>query len=83
VRPPDVAATRATCPTDVARWGTTGAQDLTEHGVAEATLVAEGFGESKPIADNDTEEGRESNRRVELHVVETDDGAGGSSESAP
>lgn len=56
---------------------------LTEHGVAEAVLVAEGFGESKPIADNGTEDGRESNRRVELHVIETDEGAGGSSESTP
>lgn len=56
---------------------------LTEHGVADGVLVAEGFGETKPIGDNDTEEGRESNRRVELHVIETDEGAGGSSESAP
>lgn len=42
-------------------------------GVPEAMLVSEGFGETRPIADNETPEGREANRRVELHVVEADD----------
>ena len=48
---------------------------LIDHGIAADVLVAEGFGEQQPIADNETEEGREANRRVELHVIETTEGA--------
>ena len=33
-------------------------------GVAPSQLIANGYGESQPIADNDTEEGREANRRI-------------------
>jgi len=33
-------------------------------GVSPARLTAVGYGESKPIADNDTKEGRQKNRRV-------------------
>jgi outer membrane protein OmpA-like peptidoglycan-associated protein len=33
-------------------------------------LVAEGFGEDKPIASNNTEEGRSINRRVEMVIIE-------------
>ncbi len=43
---------------------------LTEHGVADGKLTAQGFGDEKPIADNETEEGREKNRRVEFNIVE-------------
>jgi outer membrane protein OmpA-like peptidoglycan-associated protein len=35
-------------------------------GVAENRLTAKGYGESQPVADNATEEGRFKNRRVEL-----------------
>ncbi|MBX7084504.1 MAG: OmpA family protein [Nannocystaceae bacterium] len=45
---------------------------LVSKGVSEDLLVAEGFGESRPIADNETAQGREANRRVELHVIEVD-----------
>jgi flagellar motor protein MotB len=31
-------------------------------------LTAEGFGESRPVADNDTPEGRQKNRRVDLVI---------------
>jgi hypothetical protein len=34
-------------------------------------MVAEGFGENCPVADNATVEGRRHNRRVEIYVVET------------
>jgi outer membrane protein OmpA-like peptidoglycan-associated protein len=40
--------------------------------VEAARLVAKGWGEEKPIADNATEDGKEKNRRVEFLVVEAD-----------
>ena len=43
---------------------------LVDHGVEASRMVAQGFGEEKPIADNKTKEGREENRRVEIHVLE-------------
>jgi outer membrane protein OmpA-like peptidoglycan-associated protein len=42
---------------------------LVKAGIAGDRLEAHGFGESRPIADNDTEDGRARNRRVELRVL--------------
>ncbi len=39
---------------------------LTARGVAASRLVAQGFGESQPVADNDSVAGRALNRRVEI-----------------
>jgi outer membrane protein OmpA-like peptidoglycan-associated protein len=39
---------------------------LTEHGIGAARLKAEGRGETQPVEDNGTPEGRARNRRVEL-----------------
>ncbi len=39
---------------------------LVEEGIASARLDAKGYGESRPMASNDTDEGREANRRVEF-----------------
>jgi len=43
---------------------------LVSVGVDESRLQSEGFGEEKPIADNDTDEGKEKNRRVEFNILE-------------
>ncbi len=39
---------------------------LVNHGVATDRLIAKGFGDTKPVEDNSTDEGRAKNRRVEL-----------------
>ena len=39
---------------------------LSEHGIDKSRLTSRGFGESQPIMSNDTREGRERNRRVEI-----------------
>jgi outer membrane protein OmpA-like peptidoglycan-associated protein len=41
---------------------------LTQQGVPEGSTTAMGFGKTRPIATNDTSEGRQQNRRVELVV---------------
>jgi outer membrane protein OmpA-like peptidoglycan-associated protein len=42
---------------------------LVAKGIDPARLQAIGFGESRPIATNDTPEGRAKNRRTEFHIV--------------
>lgn len=42
---------------------------LSSRGVQSARIGTRGFGESQPIASNDTEDGRAANRRVEIKIV--------------
>ena len=42
---------------------------LVAQGVPASKLSTEGFGESRPVADNATDAGRAQNRRVEIHVT--------------
>ena len=41
---------------------------LTDKGVASGRIRTRGFGETKPISTNDTEEGRKKNRRIEFLI---------------
>ena len=43
--------------------------DLIERGIDDSRLEYEGKGESEPIADNSTDEGRQQNRRVEFVIL--------------
>lgn len=52
-------------------------QYLVGKGVDSGRMTSVGYGESQPVADNETDEGRELNRRVELKVT------GGVAEVAP
>ena len=42
---------------------------LAKHGVAAGRMQVQGFGLSRPVADNGTPEGRQTNRRTELIVL--------------
>jgi len=44
-------------------------KDLIERGIDPTRLQAEGRGESQPIDTNDTDEGRQNNRRVEIEIL--------------
>ena len=58
-----------------------------QQGVTENTVTARGFGKTQPIAANDTPDGRQRNRRVELvlsgDAIGTSASAGASPTSAP
>jgi OOP family OmpA-OmpF porin len=45
---------------------------LGEQGISPERISTEGFGSTKPIADNSTAQGRDKNRRVEFKVVKPD-----------
>ena len=45
------------------------AQYLLLHGIPESAITFKGYGMSTPIADNDTETGRQINRRVEFTII--------------
>jgi outer membrane protein OmpA-like peptidoglycan-associated protein len=42
---------------------------LVKNGIAKSRLEAKGYGKTRPIATNKTEEGRQENRRVEIEVL--------------
>ncbi len=39
------------------------------HGIAESRIVSKGYGETKPVDTNETDEGRQMNRRVEFTIT--------------
>ncbi len=47
---------------------------LVSKGIAGKRLIARGYGEEKPIADNKTDEGRFQNRRVEFTILQREGG---------
>lgn len=46
------------------------AEYITSHGVNSLRVIPRGFGETLPVATNDTDEGRQLNRRVEYKIIE-------------
>lgn len=46
---------------------------LVEHGIAENALLSKGWGEEKPIADNESDEGKAKNRRVEFIITKQEE----------
>jgi outer membrane protein OmpA-like peptidoglycan-associated protein len=54
---------------------------LAEQGVSASAMTARGFGKTQPVASNDTAEGRQRNRRVELVVNGDAIGKGPSADS--
>lgn len=44
-------------------------QYLISRGVDAGQLTSQGYGKTQPVADNDTEEGRAQNRRVEFRII--------------
>ncbi len=56
---------------------------LRDQGIDPARIATRGYGETRPVADNATAEGRARNRRIEVlvtgtYTAETDDGGDGS-----
>lgn len=49
---------------------------LLARGILTTNLTAQGYGESQPIADNETEDGREENRRIEFRLLASAEIAG-------
>jgi outer membrane protein OmpA-like peptidoglycan-associated protein len=45
---------------------------LVDHGISKEMLAAKGYGVTRPVADNETDAGREKNRRVEFNITEQD-----------
>lgn len=56
---------------------------LIRHGIEASRLTARGYGERVPVASNDTPEGRQLNRRVELKILEPEAEATSNPASVP
>lgn len=56
---------------------------MTKNGIDANRLDAAGFGQDRPIASNDTDEGRQRNRRVEFHIAEAKSAADGGAPAKP
>ena len=46
-------------------------QYLSDHGIDKGRLTSNGFGKSQPVATNDTDDGRQQNRRVEFKILKS------------
>ena len=46
---------------------------LVTHGVTGIRMTTMGYGESQPVADNETVDGRQANRRVEVAIMANED----------
>jgi len=42
---------------------------LLQSGISSSRIVAKGYGETQPVADNSTDEGRQQNRRTEVRII--------------
>ena len=42
---------------------------LEQRGIKSERIIVQYFGEEKPVADNNTKEGRQQNRRVEMTIL--------------
>jgi len=42
---------------------------LVQKGISEKRIIAKGYGETAPVGDNNTEEGRTRNRRIEIRMI--------------
>jgi OOP family OmpA-OmpF porin len=45
---------------------------MAAHGISKDRFLAVGFGDTKPIADNKTDDGKAQNRRTEFHLAEVE-----------
>ena len=43
---------------------------LISKGAKKEQLISKGYGETQPVSTNDTDKGKEENRRVELKILE-------------
>jgi len=59
----------------VAKW-------LASYGIDKKRLTSKGFGLERPVDTNETDEGRQNNRRVEFHIEATGDAKPGQTGAA-